>query len=131
MRQHGFPDQEIAFATHPTDSMRRHAAKTVSIAVLMIAGSPAIAQDAGPPERRGAALVEERCAMCHAVGQHDESLEPRAPAFRTIGRRIPLDRLETQLAAGLLGGHPAMPKFAFQPREVSAIMHYLRSIQEP
>ena len=111
--------------------MRRHVAKTVPLAFLMIAAGPAIAQEIGPPERRGAALVAERCAMCHAVGQHDESLEPQAPAFRTIGRRVPLDRLETQLAAGLLGGHPVMPKFTFEPREVSAIMRYLRSIQEP
>jgi mono/diheme cytochrome c family protein len=97
----------------------------------MAAVSPAFAQDVGPPERRGAASMSQHCAMCHAVGRSDQSVEPQAPAFRTIARRIPLDRLETQLAAGLLGGHPAMPKFTFEPRDVSAIMHYLRSIQEP
>jgi len=68
--------------------------------------------------------------MCHAVGQHDASGDPQAPALRTIGRRIPLDRLEAQLGAGLLGGHPAMPKFTFEPRDVTAIMRYLRSIEE-
>ena len=104
---------------------------SVAVAVALIAAAPGVAQDMGPPERRGAALVAEHCAMCHAVGQQDESAEPRAPAFRTIGRRMPLERLETQLAAGLLGGHPAMPKFAFDPRETAAVMRYLRSIQEP
>lgn len=109
----------------------RHLSKNLSIVFLVTAALPAFAQDAGPPERRGAALVAERCAMCHAVGQRDESLEPQAPPLRTISRRIPLDRLETQLAAGLLGGHPTMPKFTFEPRDVSAIMRYLRSLQEP
>ena len=69
--------------------------------------------------------------MCHATGQRDESVEPQAPPFRTISRRVPLDHLEAQLTAGLLGGHPAMPKFTVEPREASAIMRYLRSIQEP
>ena len=103
----------------------------VTFAVLLAAAAPGLAQDIGPPERRGAALVAQHCAMCHAVGQHDESVEPRAPPLRTIGRRVPLDRLEAQLAGGLLGGHPAMPKFIFKPRDASAIVRYLRSIQEP
>jgi len=84
-----------------------------------------------PPERRGDALLSEHCAMCHAVGRHDESVDAQAPTLRTIGRRVPLDRLEAELGAGLLGGHPAMPKFTFAPRDVAAIMRYLRSIEEP
>jgi cytochrome c len=111
-----------------------HLAKStasVMLAVLLTAAVPGLAQDMGPPERRGAALVAQHCAMCHAVGKQDESAEPRAPAFRTIGRRVALDRLEAQLTAGLLGGHPAMPKFAFEPRDAAAIVRYLRSIQEP
>lgn len=104
---------------------------SVTFAALLTAATSGLAQDAGPPEQRGAALVAGHCAMCHAVGQQDESAEPRAPAFRTIGRRIALERLEAQLAAGSLGGHPTMPKFAFEPRETAAIMRYLRSIQEP
>ena len=101
------------------------------VASVVTAACPALAQDAGPREQRGAALVSEHCAMCHAVGRSDASVEPRAPAFRTLGRRGALDRLETNLGAGLLGGHPAMPNFTFAPGEVSAIMRYLRSLQEP
>jgi mono/diheme cytochrome c family protein len=108
-----------------------HAARKLSIALLITAVSPATAQDVGVPERRGAALLSQHCGLCHAVGQQDQSAEPQAPAFRIIGRRMPLDRLEAQLGTELLGGHPAMPKFTFEPRDVSAIMRYLRSIQEP
>jgi cytochrome c len=103
----------------------------LTFAVLVATAAPAIAQDAGPPEQRGAALLTEHCAMCHAVGQRDQSAEPRAPALRAIGRRVPLDRLEAELTAGLLGGHPAMPKFTFAPRDASAMIRYLRAIQEP
>ena len=110
--------------------MRSRASRILPAALVIVAAWPALAQDVGPPERRGAALVSERCAMCHAVGQQDASVDPQAPALRTIGRRIPLDRLEAQLGAGLLGGHPAMPKFTFEPRDVTAIMRYLRSIEE-
>jgi len=110
---------------------RAPGAKILALAVAVTAASSALAQDIGVPERRGAALVSQYCAMCHAVARSDESMAPQAPAFRTLGRRIPLDRLETQLVAGLVGGHPEMPKFTFEPRDAAAIMRYLRSIQEP
>ena len=106
-------------------------AKSVAFAFILAAAAPAWAQDVGPPERRGAALLSQHCGMCHAVGRQDASMEPQAPALRTIGRHVPLERLEANLGAGLLGGHPAMPTFTFEPRDVVAIMRYLRSIQEP
>jgi cytochrome c len=106
-------------------------ARALSIALAWTMAWPAFAQDAGVSERRGAALVAQQCAMCHAVGRFDESLERQAPPLRTLSRRVPLDRLEGLLGTGLLGGHPVMPKFAFEPRDVEAIMRYLRSIQEP
>jgi cytochrome c len=103
----------------------------VLAALVTAAAWPALAQDVGPPERRGAALLSQHCGMCHAVGREDGSAEPQAPALRTIGRRVPLERLEAQLGTGLLGGHPVMPKFTFAPRDAVAIMRYLRSIQQP
>ena len=106
-------------------------ARALVIALAWTTAWPAFAQDAGVSERRGAALVAQQCAMCHAVGRFDESLERQAPPLRTMSRRVPLDRLEQQLGTGLLGGHPIMPKFAFAARDVEAIMRYLRSIQEP
>lgn len=106
-------------------------ARVLSIALAGTVVWPAFAQDAGVSERRGAALVSQHCAMCHAVGRFEESLEPQAPPLRTISRRVPLDRLERQLGSGLLGGHPVMPKFVFDGSDVDAIMRYVRSIQEP
>jgi cytochrome c len=107
-----------------------HGVRLVAAALVVAGAWPAFAQDVGPPERRGAALLSQHCGMCHAIGREGASAEPQAPALRTIGRRVPLERLEAQLDAGLLGGHPAMPKFTFEPRDAAAIMRYLRSIQE-
>jgi len=101
----------------------------ISVVGLLIA-VPALAQESGPPVQRGAALVTEHCAMCHAVGRTDVSLERQAPPLRDIGRRVPLARLSEQMAMGAFGGHPQMPRFNFSQREVNAIMRYLETIQE-
>lgn len=108
-----------------------HRAGILAVALVIAAAWRALAQDAGVMERRGAALVTRHCAMCHAVGRYDDSVEREAPPMRAIARRIPLERLQSQLGAGLLGGHPRMPKFTFEPRDAAAIVRYLRSIQEP
>jgi len=44
--------------------------------------------------------------------------------------RLTLELLQGPLESGLLSGHPAMPKFVFPQQDVSAILRYLRSIQE-
>ena len=47
------------------------------------------------------------------------------------GQRYPLDSLEEALGEGILSGHPDMPEFVFEPRDVGAIIRYLKSIQQP
>jgi len=68
--------------------------------------------------------------MCHATGRSGTSPEPKAPPFRTLHQRVPLESLELLLGNGLLSGHPQMPAFLFQQQDVSAMMRHLRSIQE-
>ena len=81
------------------------------------------------PIQRGELLVRRHCAACHAVGKTGSSAEPAAPAFRELYRRYDPDALAEALAEGVLVGHPAMPEFRFDPRDVKAITAYLRSIQ--
>lgn len=50
--------------------------------------------------------------------------------FRTLAQRYPIESLEESLGEGLLSGHPDMPEFSFPPRDVGAIIRYLRSIQQ-
>ena len=79
---------------------------------------------------RGEALVSRHCAMCHATERTGSSPHAMAPPFRTLSQRYPLESLEEALGEGILSGHPDMPEFVFQPRDVGAIIRYLRSIQE-
>ena len=99
-------------------------------AALLLMVIPTFAQEAGPPVQQGAALVADHCAMCHAVGRADMSLERQAPPLREIARRVPLATLAEQMASGTFGGHPRMPRFNLSPREVNAIIRYLETIQE-
>ena len=55
----------------------------------------------------GRALLEEHCAMCHALGSRDSSLQP-APPLRRLIARYDLDELAERLISGTL--LPAIPR---------------------
>jgi cytochrome c len=81
--------------------------------------------------KRGETLVTRDCARCHAIMRTGESTHPEAPAFRTLGKRYPIESLEEALGEGIISGHPDMPEFVFESADVGAIIAYLKSIQEP
>jgi cytochrome c len=81
--------------------------------------------------KRGETLVTRNCARCHATMRTGESTHPEAPAFRTLGKRYPIESLEEALGEGIISGHPDMPEFVFESNDVGAIIAYLKSIQEP
>jgi cytochrome c len=78
----------------------------------------------------GRQLAETHCSSCHAVGVAGNSPSPEAPAFRTLSRNYRVGTLQEALAEGISVGHPAMPAFEFEPREVDALIAFLDSIQE-
>ncbi|MEJ8572431.1 cytochrome c [Microbaculum marinum] len=84
------------------------------------------AQAADDPEA-GHALVEQRCAGCHAIEATGESPNPDAPPFRTFKSKWPLENLEEALAEGIVVGHEGqeMPEFTFEPEQISDIIAYL------
>jgi mono/diheme cytochrome c family protein len=97
------------------------------VAIAMAAPVGAAAAD-GSLER-GQALLQQNCAMCHAVGRSGDSPSPTAPRFRELHKRYPIENLGEALSEGLLTGHPQMPEFHFAPGEVDDIIAYLKSIQ--
>ena len=101
---------------------------SVAFAILAICVGLADAQRS--PETRGEDLVSRHCAMCHAIGRSGTSPDSKAPPFRMLGQRLPLESLQEPLGRGLLSGHPEMPEFVFPQQDVGAILRYLRSIQE-
>jgi cytochrome c len=100
---------------------------TVATAIAIVAlGQTAIAQGV----KHGEELLVKNCASCHAVGRNGESSNKLAPPFRTLGQRYPVESLEESLGEGIMSGHPDMPEFKFDAKDVGAIIVYLKSIQQ-
>ena len=100
------------------------------VAMAAHATCPVSAQENAASLRRGQALLTTNCARCHATGTSGLSPHPAAPPFRTLSRKYPIDGLQEALAEGLSVGHPDMPEFVFEAEDISAILAYLKSIQE-
>jgi cytochrome c len=99
----------------------------VAVAALVaIPSHGAVAQSL----KRGEELLMRSCGSCHAVGRSGESAHKFAPPFRTLGQHYPIDSLEEALGEGIMSGHPDMPEFSFDARDVGAIIAYLKSIQQ-
>jgi len=100
---------------------------TAATAIAVVAlGQTAIAQNL----KHGEELLVKNCASCHAVGRNGESANKLAPPFRTLGQRYPVESLEESLGEGIMSGHPDMPEFKFDAKDVGAIIVYLKSIQQ-
>jgi cytochrome c len=104
----------------------------VAVGWLVLSGCLVVmAQDNATVESRGQHLLATNCSRCHAIGRTGASSHRQAPPFRTLGHRYPIETLAEALAEGLYTGHPDMPEFIFEIRDVAAILAYLQSIQEP
>ena len=75
-------------------------------------------------------LVEANCSRCHGVGLKDKSAEPKAPVFRELAKRYPIDALEEAFAEGIVTGHPGMPEFEATPKQIGDVVAYISSIQD-
>ncbi len=78
--------------------------------------------------RHGREIAQRFCAKCHAIGMAGKSPYPSAPPLREIVAKGNIQNLEEALGEGIIVGHPAMPQFQFKPREVGALIAYLKSL---
>jgi mono/diheme cytochrome c family protein len=110
---------------NPTVS--RRAPWLVPLTLLFV--QPAAAID---PESafRGKRLAEANCADCHAIAQVDESLDPSAPPFRSMGRRRDLAALRIEMTGDLFLRHAVMPDFEPDAKQADDIVTYMESIQD-
>jgi cytochrome c len=90
-------------------------------------GSAARADDGDAA--KGLGILQEHCARCHALGTTGNSPHPQAPPFRDVVERYPVEDLEESLAEGIVSGHPDMPEFTFEPKEINSILAYLNSLK--
>jgi mono/diheme cytochrome c family protein len=100
------------------------------ITALLISVLPATHQASAQSLKRGEDLLTRSCASCHSIGRNGESPNKSAPAFRNLGQRYPIESLEEALGEGIMTGHPDMPEFTFDAKDVGAIIAYLKSIQQ-
>lgn len=77
---------------------------------------------------RGAVLVRQNCAGCHAVERSGDSPMAAAPPFRDMGVLYPVRDLQEAFAEGLVTAHPAMPAFEFQPGQIADVIAYLENV---
>jgi cytochrome c len=87
---------------------------------------PAVAQSS--PVARGGSIAHKHCARCHAVEATGQSPMGLAPPFRELSKRYPIEYLAEALAEGIVTGHPAMPRFTFEPRDIDALLTYIAGL---
>jgi len=81
--------------------------KTSLILILLLAASPAVAA----PDLAAGRRIAQRCAPCHAVDETRASVNPKAPPFRILGQKYPVESLQESLAEGIIAGHsPSVAK---------------------
>ncbi len=100
----------------------------ISLLLAIAICGPGRADEMSPLAKRGAALAEQMCGSCHAVGRTDQSPHIGAPPFRNLDRRLDIDSFMQRLRDGLTSGHPDMPTFRFTRQDARAFLAYLRAI---
>lgn len=80
--------------------------------------------------RNGAALAAKNCAPCHSTGKAGASPNEKAPPFRELSGKYPLENLQEALGEGILVGHqsPEMPEFELTPRQIDDLIAHIRAV---
>jgi mono/diheme cytochrome c family protein len=110
-------------------SMRLKAALGIAIGLSVTAIGARHISAQSSPTLRGEAIAQQQCARCHAVGVSGDSPMGRAPPFRELSRRYPIENLAESLAEGIVTGHSGMPVFTFDPRDIDALLSYISGLQ--
>ena len=77
---------------------------------------------------RGKAILQEKCARCHAIGAVGESPLKLAPPMRDIYARYAPRELQAELMEGLVSRHKEMPQIDFSEEDAHAILVYLYAL---
>lgn len=108
---------------------RKLAGGFLRVAAVAISGAVMIPDIAAADARRGEAFAARTCGSCHAVGRTGASPNPQAPTFVAVSRRYNPSDLEEALAEGIVTGHPGMPEFTLNPRQIDDLVAHLRQLR--
>src|SRR5579872_3057321 len=100
---------------------------SAAFAVALLTSGAIQAQDAAV--QRGHAFALANCARCHAIGPVGDSPLPKAPPFRALHQRYPVENLVEALAEGIRTAHSAMPEFELDQRQIGDLIAYLKSLE--
>ena len=99
-----------------------------SLAILAVHMGSALTTVNAGTAINGKSLLGKHCARCHSIEATGDSPLKKAPSFREVYLRYPIEQLEGGLAEGMGSRHREMPQIQFSPEQVSAILDYLGSI---
>lgn len=121
--------------TMRTGLMRTGLLRAAPLAALVvstvIATNAVRAEDPDPAIARGRAFAAVNCGRCHAIGPSGESRLAKAPPFRALHERYPVENLTEALAEGIRTGHPEMPQFdELDTAQIDDLMAYLKSLEQ-
>ncbi len=87
-----------------------------------------LASESAALAQAGKALVVQHCQGCHAVGADGLSPNPKAPTFRSLHRRHPMQALREPLTRGIAAPHDEMPKFRLGDADIDKVVAYINSL---
>lgn len=104
-------------------------ARSNRLMIVILAALAPVTASAGMSDQadamRGHDLAVARCGACHAVEAGGRSPLRKAPAFRTLHRRYPVESLDEALAEGIVAGHPDMPSDPWEAGDIADFIAYL------
>lgn len=98
-----------------------------AVAVLL---SVTGAQAAQGNARRGQAIAQKYCALCHAIGKSGDSPKAGVIPFRDLHQRYPIENLDEALGEGLMINHPDMPEITLNVRQIHDFKAYLYGLSK-
>lgn len=116
-----------------------------SIIVALLIGTPMAAEQVSAKQisakpvtakqqsiKRGENLAAKLCSKCHSITTKGVSKHGKAPPFRSLSKKYPLEHLEEALAEGIVVGHDVtdMPTFALTPDQIQDFLNFVKSISK-
>jgi len=80
--------------------------------------------------KEGRQLARKNCTRCHAIDMTGKSPHKDAPPFREVVKRYSVWSLAEAFAEGITTGHPDMPEFKFNPKEITALLSFMESLED-
>lgn len=102
--------------------------KAIALSLIAALAAATSAEAASGSVRRGRAIAQKYCAMCHAVGRTDASPKEGTIPFRDLHSRYPIDSLDEALGEGLVINHPDMPEITLSVAQIYDFKAYIRSL---